>query len=291
MSRQQSAGFETGSVSELVARALAEDIGSGDVTSLAIVPETARAEARIVQKQPGVVYGLDLAREVFSQVGAEHFEALETEAGWRDTVPVDIVTITGPSRALLAGERTALNLLGHLSGIATLTAAFVERVRDSGAEILDTRKTTPGLRLLEKAAVVAGGGVNHRVGLHDAILIKENHLAIAGGLLRAVELARAAHPELEIEVECSSADEVAQALAVGAERLLLDNMDEAGLLAAVAARDEAGSDAKLEASGGITLSNAAAVAATGVDQISVGALTHSAPALDFSLLLEPERTR
>ena len=162
-------------------------------------------------------------------------------------------------------------------------------MRDSDAEILDTRKTTPGLRLLEKAAVVAGGGVNHRSGLDAAILIKENHIAIAGGLLRAVELARAAHPELEIEVECSSADEIAEALEVGAERLLLDNLDEAALRAAVAARDHTASDAKLEASGGVTLDNVAAVAATGVDQISVGALTHSAPALDFSLLLEPER--
>lgn len=288
MSREGADGDAALALSELVARALAEDIGSGDVTTLATVPAAAHARARIVQKQPGVVYGLDAAREVFSQSGADGFEVLEPEGEWRDEIPTDVAAISGPARALLAAERTALNLLGHLCGVATLTAAFVERVRGTGAEILDTRKTTPGLRLLEKAAVAAGGAKNHRLGLHDAILIKENHIAIAGGLARAVQLARAAHPELEVEVECASAGEVAEALAVGAGRLLLDNMDDAGLRTAVAARDAAGSEARLEASGGITLANVAEVAATGVELISVGALTHSAPALDLSLLLEPD---
>jgi nicotinate-nucleotide pyrophosphorylase (carboxylating) len=197
-----------------------------------------------------------------------------------------VAVISGSARSLLAAERTALNLLGHLSGVATLTARFVAAVAGTGARILDTRKTTAGLRALERAAVVAGGGVNHRLGLYDAILIKENHIAIAGGLARAVELARAAQPELEVEVECRDAAEVAQALEAGAERLLLDNMSPDALRAAVVVRDAAGSPARLEASGGITLSNVAEVARSGVEMISIGALTHSAGALDLSMLLE-----
>jgi nicotinate-nucleotide pyrophosphorylase (carboxylating) len=272
---------------ELVARALAEDIGAGDVTSEAVVPGSARAEARVVQKQPGVVFGLELAAEAFRQTGGESFEPLAEERSWRDEVPADVARITGSARSLLAAERTALNLLAHLSGVATLTARFVDAVRDSGATILDTRKTLPGLRALEKAAVVAGGGRNHRMGLDDAILIKENHVAIAGGIGAAVTLARAARPELELEVECRDVAEVEEALAAGAQRLLLDNMGPDQLREAVAARGRAGSAATLEASGGVTLENAAAVAAAGVDFISVGALTHSAPALDLSLLLTP----
>jgi nicotinate-nucleotide pyrophosphorylase (carboxylating) len=276
-----------GTLSELVALALAEDVGAGDVTSLATVPPDAMARARLVQKQAGVVFGLHAATEVFAQVGADELEPLAPEGVWRDEVPAEIAVIPGSARALLAGERTALNLLGHLSGIATLTARFVRAVEGSKAEILDTRKTTPGLRALEKAAVAAGGGRNHRMGLDDAILIKENHVALAGGLGRAVELARAAQPELGVEVECRNPAEIAEGIAAGADRLLLDNMTPAELRDAVAARDAAGSDAALEASGGVTLENVAEVAATGVDLISVGALTHSAPALDLSLLLEP----
>ena len=262
--------MEAAGLRELVARALAEDLGAGDLTSQATVPAGARARARISQKVPGAIYGLDAAAEAFGQAGAERFEL-----------------VAGPARALLAGERVALNLLAHLSGVATLTARFVEAVRGTGTEILDTRKTTPGLRALEKAAVAAGGGRNHRLGLDDAILIKENHVAIAGGLGAAVELVAGAHPGLEIEIECRDLDEVAEALAAGADRLLLDNMAPETLRAAVAARDAAGSDARLEASGGVTLANVAEVAATGVEMISVGALTHSAPALDLSMLLEP----
>jgi nicotinate-nucleotide pyrophosphorylase (carboxylating) len=273
-------------LAELVARALAEDLGSGDVTSQATVPAGAPARARIVQKQPGVVFGLDAAGEVFAQAGADSFERLAEEGEWRDSVPADVATIAGPARALLAGERTALNLLGHLSGVATLTARFVGAVGGTGAAILDTRKTTPGLRVLEKAAVAAGGGTNHRMGLDDAILIKENHIAIAGGLARAVELAREAQPDLEVEVECRDASEVDEALAAGADRLLLDNMDPAALRDAVAARDAAGGAAGLEASGGVTLDNVGEIASTGVELISIGALTHSAPALDLSMLLD-----
>ena len=275
---------------ELVARALAEDLGGGDVTSEAVVPADAQARARIMQKQSGVVFGLDAAEETFRQAGAAGFERLASEGEWREQVPVDVALVTGPARALLAAERTALNLLCHLSGIATLTARYVRAVDGTEAEVLDTRKTTPGLRELEKAAVAAGGGRNHRMGLHDAVLIKENHIALAGGLGAAVLSAREANPEREIEVECRNGEEVADALDTGADRLLLDNMGVDELRTAVAARDDTarahGPLATLEASGGITLDNIAAVAATGVDFVSVGALTHSAPALDLSMLLE-----
>ena len=276
---------------DLIARALAEDLGAGDITSAAVVPAGAAATARLVQKQPGVVFGLEAAAEAFSQAGAEAFEGLLAEGEWHDSVPADVALARGPARALLAAERTALNLLCHLSGVATLTARFVAAVRGSGATILDTRKTTPGLRALEKAAVAAGGGRNHRLGLHDAILIKENHIALSGGLAEAVRRARQAEPEREIEVECRNAEEVEAALGAGADRLLLDNMTPEELRAAAAVRDAvgwaSGPSVTLEASGGIDLNNVAEVAATGVDFISVGALTHSAPALDLSMVLEP----
>jgi nicotinate-nucleotide pyrophosphorylase (carboxylating) len=271
---------------ELVARALAEDAAGGDLTSEAVVPAEVRATARIVQKQRGVLFGLEPAAATFAQAGADGFDALGVEGQWRDDVPGEVALARGPARALLLAERTALNFLGHLSGIATLTARFVEAVRGTGVEILDTRKTTPGLRALEKAAVAAGGGRNHRTGLDDAILIKENHVAIAGGLEEAVGRARAAHPQREVEVECRDGAEVAEALAAGAQRLLLDNMREVELRAAVAERDVSAPDVRLEASGGVTLDNVAGVAATGVDLISIGALTHSAPALDLSMLIE-----
>ena len=279
------------SLRELVGRALAEDLGSGDVTSQATVPADVSAQARIIRKEPGVVFGLDAASEAFAQAGAERFDGLEAEGRWHDSVPAEVALISGPARALLAAERTALNLLCHLSGVATLTARFVGAVSGTDATVLDTRKTTPGLRVLEKAAVAAGGGRNHRMGLHDAVLIKENHAALAGGLAEAVRRVREAEPQREVEVECRSAAEVEEALGLGAERLLLDNMEPMELAAAVAARDAAakahGPLVTLEASGGITLENVGQVAAAGVDFISVGALTHSAPALDLSMLVEP----
>ncbi|MEO8092754.1 MAG: carboxylating nicotinate-nucleotide diphosphorylase [bacterium] len=271
---------------ELVVRALAEDLGGGDVTANAVVSDDAEARARIVQKQPGVLFGLEVAGEAFAQAGARAFDALALEGEWRDEVPAEVALASGRAHALLAAERTALNLLGHLSGVATLTHRFVEAVRDSGARILDTRKTTPGLRALEKAAVAAGGAQNHRMGLYDAILIKENHAVLAGGVAEAVRRARA-HSELPIAVECRDIDEVRAGLEAGADRLLLDNMGPDGLRAAVEIRDDSGDGAELEASGGITLANAAEIAATGVDYLSVGALTHSAPALDLSMLVEP----
>ena len=276
------------SLSDVVALALAEDLGGGDVTSEATVPEDARARARIVQKQPGVVFGLAAVAEAMRQCGVEEVDNLVVEGQWREDVPAEVVLAAGPARTLLAAERTALNFLGHLSGVATLTARFVEAVSGAGAAILDTRKTTPGLRGLEKEAVIAGGGRNHRIGLYDAILIKENHIALAGSLAKAVHGARTAQPDLAVEVECRNLDEVSYALGTGADVLLLDNMDTETLREAVRIRDEnTGSGGpSLEASGGVTLDNVRAIAETGVDLISVGALTHSAPTLDFSLLLE-----
>ncbi|HVC07583.1 MAG TPA: carboxylating nicotinate-nucleotide diphosphorylase [Solirubrobacterales bacterium] len=273
---------------EVVARALAEDIGPGDLTAEATVPADARSRARIVQKQPGVVFGLDLVWEAMRQSGVDRLDKLVLEGRWREEVPADIALASGPARALLAAERTALNFLGHLSGVATLTARYVEAVAGTGVRILDTRKTTPGLRGLEKAAVAAGGAENHRMGLHDAILIKENHIALAGGLAKAVHAARTLRPDLAVEVECRNLDEVAYALGTGADALLLDNMDTATLGKAVALRDAcAGAKApSLEASGGVTLETVRQIAEAGVDFISVGALTHSAPSIDFSLLID-----
>jgi nicotinate-nucleotide pyrophosphorylase (carboxylating) len=276
-------------VEALVARALAEDVGSGDVTTAATVTPGARAVARITQKAPGVVYGIDVAAAVFRAVGPEVvLRQTGPEGVWRENGPV--MEITGSAVALLAAERTALNFLQQLSGVATLTARCVKAIEGTGARILDTRKTVPGLRLLQKQAVRAGGGTNHRIGLYDAILIKENHAAMAGGVAAAVRRARAHAPELPLEVECGTLDEVDAALAAGAQagglggfRILLDNMSPAQLREAV---QLVAGRAELEASGGFTLETIRAVAETGVDFISVGALTHSAAALDLSLLLE-----
>jgi nicotinate-nucleotide pyrophosphorylase (carboxylating) len=275
-------------IRDAVARALAEDLGPGDITSEATVPAGARARARVVQKQPGVVFGLAVVTEAMRQCGVMDIEALAAEGAWQDDVPVDALVAIGPAAGLLAAERTALNFLGRLSGIATLTARYVEEVAGTDARILDTRKTTPGLRVLEKAAVAAGGGHNHRMGLFDAVLIKENHIALAGGLAEAVAAARRAQPELEVEVECRDLREAAVALEAGADRLLLDNMDVETLREAVELRGAQGLDGnpKLEASGGVGLAAARPIAETGVDFISVGALTHSAPSLDFSLLVD-----
>ncbi len=266
----------------IVARALAEDLGTGDVTTLATVPESARARALITQKAPGVVFGLAIAEETFRTLDPDMVvDRLGSEGEWREGG--DVMRIEGSARALLTGERTALNFLQRLSGVATLAARAVREVQGTSAVILDTRKTTPGLRALEKAAVAAGGATNHRAGLYDAILIKENHATIAGGVGDAVRRARAAAPGLALEVECRTAEEVDEALAAGAPRILLDNMNPAQLRAAVA---QVGGRAELEASGGFTLQTLREVASTGVDFISVGALTHSAPALDLSLMLE-----
>jgi nicotinate-nucleotide pyrophosphorylase (carboxylating) len=271
-------------VLDLIDRALAEDVGDGDLTSEATVPPDARARARIVQKAPGAVAGLDVAAMVFERVDPElRFTPRVEEGAWREEGLV--AELEGPARAILTGERVALNFLGRLSGVATLTARFVRAVEGTGARILDTRKTTPGLRALEKQAVVAGGGTSHRFGLYDAILVKENHSALAGGVGEATRLALAAAPEgMKVEVECASLDELDEALAAGAGHVLLDNMELQQLRQAV---ERARGRATLEASGGVTLDTVRSIAETGVDFVSVGALTHSAPALDLSLLLDP----
>jgi nicotinate-nucleotide pyrophosphorylase (carboxylating) len=269
----------------LVRRALEEDVGSGDVTTQATVAPDARARGLVTQKQPGAIYGLLAAETVFAALDPEaRMQRLVAEGVWReDGGPV--MSIEGLARALLTAERTALNFLAHLSGVATMAARAVVEVQGTGAKVLDTRKTTPGLRALEKAAVAAGGASNHRAGLYDAILIKENHIAAAGGIAEAASRARAAAPELAemLEIEVRNPDEIDQALAAGAPRLLLDNMDDAELRAAVA---QVRGRAALEASGGVTLQTLRSRAETGIEWVSMGALTHSAPALDLSLTME-----
>lgn len=272
---------------DLIARALAEDIGEGDVTANATVPEGLVAQAHVVLKQPGVIFGLDVVEEVFRQVGVTDIDRTVVEGHWHDSVPRDVMLINGPARAILAGERVALNFLGHLSGIATLTARYVDAVGGTGTRILDTRKTLPGLRALEKRAVSWGGGINHRFGLFDAVLIKENHIAMAGGVRAAVDACRRQAPEMMIEIEAETLDEVAEAIEAGADRILLDNMDVPSLKRAVDLRESGGPATELEASGGMNLENVRSIAETGVDFISIGALTHSAPQLDVSLLLDP----
>jgi nicotinate-nucleotide pyrophosphorylase (carboxylating) len=269
---------------DLIERALAEDVGQGDLTTAAVVPKGARARALVEQRAAGVLTGLRVAEAVFGRLDPSlRWRAEAPEGEWREPGPV--ATVEGVAAGILAGERVALNLVGRLSGIATLTARYVEAVEGTGARILDTRKTTPGLRALEKEAVRAGGALNHRSSLHDAILVKENHAALAGGVGAATRRALAGAPAgVPVEVECADLGEVEEALAAGAPRLLLDNMDPETLGRAVGL---ASGSAVLEASGGVTLANAREIAATGVDFISVGALTHSAPALDVSLVLEP----
>jgi nicotinate-nucleotide pyrophosphorylase (carboxylating) len=269
-------------VEELIEAALAEDVGAGDVTTEALVSPDALARARIVQKEPGAIAGLRVAEAVFRHVDPGlRWHPHVADGEWREGGLV--AEVAGSAGAILRGERVALNFLGRLSGVATLTARFVRAVEGTGATILDTRKTTPGLRALEKQAVKDAGGENHRFGLHDAMLVKENHIAAAGGVRAAAERALAASDGMLVEVECRTLAEVEEALAAGVPRLLLDNMASEEMAEAV--RRVAGR-AELEASGGITLANVRAVAETGVDFISVGALTHSAPALDLSLQLE-----
>jgi len=263
--------------------ALAEDVGRGDVTTEATVLEDSTCTARLLLKQPGVVCGLPAVEAVFRALDPDvSFEAAAAD-GDRFAEATELARISGRTRAVLTGERTALNLLGRLSGIATLTSRFVDAIEGTAAEILDTRKTTPGLRALEKYAVRCGGGRNHRFGLDDGILVKDNHLRAAGGVRPAVERLRAAGTGLPIEVEAETLDDVREALAAGVEQILLDNMTPARMREAVVLVD---GKATLEASGGVSLETVRTIAETGVDFISVGALTHSARSLDVSLELE-----
>jgi nicotinate-nucleotide pyrophosphorylase (carboxylating) len=272
-------------IASAVRLALAEDIGSGDVTTLATVPEEAQARAQVIAREPLVVAGLELARAAFLQVSP----ALRIDVRALDGASVNkgdpLFALEGQARALLTAERVALNFLQRLSGVATLTSQFVAAVRGTGARILDTRKTTPGWRRFEKYGVTCGGGSNHRLGLYDQILIKDNHLAALRyepphPIGAAVRRARQKYPQLQVEVEADTPEQVQQALEAGADIILLDNMSLEELRTAVFwVRGRA----KTEASGGITLANARAIAETGVDFISVGALTHSARAVDIAL--------
>jgi nicotinate-nucleotide pyrophosphorylase (carboxylating) len=276
----------------LIDRAIAEDIGDGDVTTAAVVPGERRAVADVIVNEPGVVSGLDAALAAVRRLDPRaRLDVLIDEGAPVPEPPCTVARIDASAQAILGAERTALNFLQRLSGIATTTRAYVEAVADTGVEILDTRKTAPGMRELDKRAVRCGGGLNHRMGLDDGILIKDNHVAIAGGVRPAVEAARRARPDLEIEVEADTLDQLEEAMAAGADVVLLDNMDPATLRQAVgrarAFEERNGRRPRLEASGGITLDTVRDVAETGVDAISVGALTHSVRALDVSLEVHP----
>lgn len=269
----------------VVRRALTEDLGrGGDITTAAVVPWERRARGRVVSRAGGVVAGLAPAALVFQLLDPGIEVTQRAEDGARATAGATLLALSGRVAPILTGERTALNLLGRLSGIATLTRAFVDAVSHTKARVACTRKTTPGLRALEKYAVRCGGGTNHRFGLDDAVLIKDNHLAAAGGVRAALERARAAVGHtVKIEVEVDTLDQLREALEAGADAVLLDNMGPGDLRRAV---EMVAGRMTTEASGGITLDTAAEIAATGVDLLSVGALTHSAPCLDVSLELE-----
>jgi nicotinate-nucleotide pyrophosphorylase (carboxylating) len=301
--------WDTEYVSELVQRALAEDVGSGDATVLATIPASAKGRAHIVARQDLICAGLLLAEFVFRALDPEmqiEFRARDSEAVAKGQ---DLLHLEGGARAILTGERTALNFLAHLSGIATLTRKFVERLAGTNARIRDTRKTTPGLRLLEKYAVKMGGGTNHRIGLYDAVLLKENHIALAGSVKQALGQAHAytalharssamtAYEETEppsrtpgtplpVQIEVRDLNELRQAVEAGADSVLLDNMSVEEAREAVALARHLRASVLVEISGGITLENARAYAETGADFLSSGSLTHSAPAADLSLLVD-----
>jgi nicotinate-nucleotide pyrophosphorylase (carboxylating) len=267
-------------IQRCIKRALGEDIGTGDVTTDTIVPADASLRGRIVAKQDGIVAGLSVAQHVMLALNERVRFKNNTADGSRITRGTVLVDFEGPARALLTGERTALNFLGRMSGIATLTRKFVDAVAGTNAIILDTRKTAPGLRITDKLAVRLGGGQNHRTGLFDMVLIKDNHIDFAGSITAAVERVRASGSRLEIEVETRTLENVREALALGVQRILLDNMSVETMREAVRICD---ARAKLEASGNVTLDNVVEVAGTGVDYISVGALTHSPKVFDVSL--------
>jgi nicotinate-nucleotide pyrophosphorylase (carboxylating) len=264
---------------EAIRRALNEDIGPGDATSNDIIPAEATMRGQFIAKQDGVIAGLDVAKAVYETFDARVEFSPQADEGARVVNQQVVASAAGPARSLLTAERTALNFLGRISGIATLTRQFVDAVAGTKAIILDTRKTAPGLRMADKLAVSRGGGQNHRLGLYDMILIKDNHIDFAGSLEEAVRRARAAHDGLEIEVEARTLDDVEAALKLRVDRILLDNMSVETMAQAV--RTNAGR-AKLEASGNVTLETVRQIAETGVDYISIGALTHSAKVFDIS---------
>lgn len=275
------AGLDVAEVEAIVRRALEEDLALGpDVTTESTVSPRAQATGDIVPRSPGMLAGIPVAAAVFDLVGGGEVEVELLATDGSASHPGEaVLTVAGPARALLTAERTALNLIGHLSGIASLTRRWVDAVAGTSAAIRDTRKTTPGLRSLEKYAVRCGGGVNHRMALGDAALIKDNHVAAAGGLTAAVQAVRAAAPQIPLEVECDTLDQVREAIDNGVGLVLLDNFSLEDTRTAVALARPA--RVRLEASGGLTLDRAHDVAATGVDYLAVGALTHSAPVLDL----------
>ena len=282
MTDELAPGLSRAAVADVVRRALAEDLGAaGDVTTTATIGASAIASADLVPRQDGVVAGLPVAAYVFEAVGQGrlHIEFGSAD-GARVTAGEVLASVRGPVRDLLTAERTALNLIGHLSGIATLTRRWVDAIAGTHAQIRDTRKTLPGLRALEKYAVRAGGGVNHRMSLSDAALVKDNHVAAAGGVVKAFELVRGAYPGLPLEIEVDTLAQAREVIEAGAELVLLDNMSPEDMRKVVAF---AAGRCRLEASGGLQLDNARAVAETGVDYLSIGALTHSAPQLDIGL--------
>jgi nicotinate-nucleotide pyrophosphorylase (carboxylating) len=264
---------------DAIQRALTEDIGSGDATSNSIIPFTASMQGQIIAKQDGVIAGLDVAQAVYAAFEPRVEFQPQAQEGTRVVNHQVVAKVSGPARSLLTAERTALNFLGRMSGIATLTRSFVDAVAGTKAVILDTRKTAPGLRMVDKLAVRRGGGQNHRIGLFDMILIKDNHIDFAGSLEEAVTRSRAAHSGLEIEVEARTLEHVETALKLRVERILLDNMSPEIMTEAV--RITAGR-AMLEASGNVTIETVRKIAGTGVDFISIGALTHSAKVFDVS---------
>jgi nicotinate-nucleotide pyrophosphorylase (carboxylating) len=280
-----SAQLDSAEISRAVREALAEDFRYGpDVTSAAVIPPHAVAVAEVMARQPGVIAGLPVAAAVLATAGCE-IDYLCAD-GERVKAGSVVARVRGPLGAMLGAERTLLNFLTHLSGIATATRAWVDAIEGTGAAVRDTRKTIPGLRVLEKYAVRCGGGVNHRMGLGDAALIKDNHVAFAGSVAAAYHAVRTASPDIPVEVECDTLSQVAEALSAGATLILLDNMTTDHMRTAVAMA-AAYPAARLEASGGLRLENARAVAETGVHYLSVGALTHSSPALDIALDLVP----
>jgi nicotinate-nucleotide pyrophosphorylase (carboxylating) len=285
-SRLLGAGVDPDAVAAVVRAAVAEDLmGGHDVTSVATVPADQRSTATFGSRGEGVVAGLAVAAATIETVcghAASEFEYL-VDDGQRVAPGTEVARVSAPTRSLLTAERTALNLLCHLSGVATLTRRWADALEGTAARVRDTRKTTPGIRFLEKYAVRCGGGVNHRMGLSDAALVKDNHVAAAGGITAAVELVRAHASGVHIQIEVDSLDGLAEALAAGADDVLLDNFDVADLTEAVRMRDREAPTVVLEASGGLSLEVAAAVAATGVDHIAVGELTHSARVLDLGL--------
>lgn len=273
-------------IKALIRAALAEDVGGGgDITTAALVPAGTKATASMLAKQGGVLCGIGIAREVFKQVNASVDFREVLKDGDALAPGVEIARVSGPAAAILTAERTALNFVQRLSGVATLTRKFVDAVKGTGARICDTRKTTPGWRKLEKYAVACGGGLNHRMGLHDAALIKDNHIDICrkSGMSIAQILARFAGSKFPVEIEARTLDDVRQCIDAGAAMILLDNMSTADMRKAVEMGKSLGREVVFEASGNVTLERAREIALTGVGRISVGALTHSAPALDVSL--------